>query len=155
MNASQIIAAATAYCTQDGYTSYPVLCVMLEHRLRDACNEIATLKGENATPARGCHFLHSYFGAASVVVEYEIEPASGDGWNEPRYEAEVTILRVLLNGVWCDAEDVASERTRQRWAEEVFESIADEKAAAEEAAYEARREMKAEIERDEREWVRL
>lgn len=155
MNASQIIAAATAYCTQDGYTSYPVLCVMLEHRLRDACNEIATLKGENATPARGCHFLHSYFGAASVVVEYEVEPASGDNWNEPRYEAEVTILRVLLNGVWCDAEDVASERTRQRWAEEVFESIADERAAAEEAAYEARREMKAEIERDEREWVRL
>lgn len=155
MNASQIIAAATAYCTQDGYTSYPVLCVMLEHRLRDACNEIATLKGENATPARGCHFLHSYFGAASVVVEYEIEPASGDGWNEPRYEAEVTILRVLLNGVWCDAEDVASEKTRQRWAEEVFESIADEKAADAESEAEARAEMRRDWAAEDREWVTL
>ena len=138
MNASQIISAATVKCTSEGYTSYPALCVLLENKLRQACAEIAMFKGENATPQRGASFLHSYFGAAPVVVEYEFEGGGGDGWNEPRYEPQVTILGVFLNGCWCDAEDVASQVVIQRWSDEIWQARADEQEAHAESLAEAR-----------------
>lgn len=140
MNARHIIEAATKRCTQDGYTSFPALCALLEGELHKACNELNVLQGKGQSPARGCGHHTSHLGAAEVLVEYEAEAASGDGWNEPRYEASVTQCRVFLNGVWCDAEDVASAETIQRWTEEIFQSWEDDKAAYEESRAEARRD---------------
>lgn len=140
MNARQIIDAATKQCTADGYTSFPALCVLLETEIHQLCHQLETLKGTNAVPARGTYHHHSYFGAADVLVEFEYEKASGDGWNEPRYEATVTPVRVFLNGVWCDAEDVADEKTIQRWSEEIFQSWEDDKSAYDESRAEARRD---------------
>jgi hypothetical protein len=151
VNANQIIAAATQQCTQDGFTSFPALCVLLENQIRQLCQERDTLEGTNAKASNGCGLHKSHFGDAEVLVEYEYEPADGDGWNEPHYDAQVIPHAVFLNGVWCDAEDVASEKTRERWAEEIFQGFEDEKAYQAESAAEARREDAL----LERQWVTL
>lgn len=140
-NASHIIDSARASCTRDGFTtSYAALCVLLENQIRQLCHEINVLQGKGQRPARGCAFHESNLGAAHVLIEYEVEPASGDGWNEPRYEAQVTVLRVFINGQWCDAEDVASDATIERWTEEIVQGQEDSAEAAAESAAESRRE---------------
>jgi hypothetical protein len=141
MNASQIIESCTRQATVDGSTSYPALCDLYERQIRILGSELAVLKAQGQSPARGCGFYEGCFGAANALIEYEYEAGGGDGWNEPSYEAKITILRVFLNGVWCDAEDVASEKTQQRWIEEIWAERADAEDAAAEDAAEARAEM--------------
>lgn len=78
-------------------------------------------EGNNLKAARGCSLAYLVFGPLEVAVEYEFEPASGDGWNEPRYEASVSVLRVYLNGCWCDAADVASGDQITKWEVDIME----------------------------------
>lgn len=97
----------------------------------------------------------SYLGAAKVQVSYEYERASGDGWNEPRHEEQVTVAAALINDAWCDVEDVATPATIQRWEEEIWASRADEANAAAESAAEARAEMRRDWALEDREVVWL
>ncbi len=92
-----------------------------EATIRALADRVNVAEGNNLKAARGCSLAYLVFGPLEVAVEYEFEPASGDGWNEPRYEASVSVLRVYLNGYWCDADDVASEDQIRRWEERLLE----------------------------------
>jgi len=90
-----------------------------------ALAELARWQGKGLTPQAGCGLHQCILGDADVWVEYEYEPASGDGWNEPREEASVNVICVLINGVMCDAQDVAPHRCEE-WAVEIMEALNDD-----------------------------
>lgn len=92
-----------------------------EATIRALADRVNVAEGHNLKAARGCSLAYLVFGPLEVAVEYEFEPASGDGWNEPRYEASVSVLRVYLNGCWCDAEDVASADQIAKWEVDIME----------------------------------
>ena len=92
-----------------------------EATIRALADRVNVAEGRNLKAARGCSLAYLVFGPLEVAVEYEFEPASGDGWNEPRYEASVSVLRVYLNGCWCDAADVASEDQITKWEVDIME----------------------------------
>ena len=92
-----------------------------EATIRALAERVNVAEGNNLKAARGCSLAYLVFGPLEVAVEYEFEPASGDGWNEPRYEASVSVLRVYLNGCWCDAEDVASADQIAKWEVDIME----------------------------------
>jgi len=92
-----------------------------EATIRALADRVNVAEGRNLKAARGCSLAYLVFGPLEVAVEYEFEPASGDGWNEPRYEASVSVLRVYLNGCWCDAADVASEDQISKWEVDIME----------------------------------
>jgi hypothetical protein len=84
--------------------------------------EVALLKGFGHTPQSGSHFLTSTLGDAEVLVEYDYEGESGDGWNEPHYGELATILGALVNGVWVDTDCIAA-KVVERWEEEAIGSM--------------------------------
>ena len=92
-----------------------------EATIRALADRVNVAEGNNLKAARGCSLAYLVFGPLEVAVEYEFEPASGDGWNEPRYEASVSVLRVYLNGCWCDAADVASADQITKWEVDIME----------------------------------
>lgn len=92
-----------------------------EATIRALAERVNVAEGHNLKAARGCSLAYLVFGPLEVAVEYEFEPASGDGWNEPRYEASVSVLRVYLNGCWCDAADVASADQITKWEVDIME----------------------------------
>jgi hypothetical protein len=102
--------------------------------------DLRTLKGENATPQRGCQFHTTILGDAEVLVEYEYEPASGDGWNEPHEPATVTVLQLFINGKWCDASDILDEDRIEKIEVEIVEGMAEAAEDDKIDAYEANRE---------------
>ena len=81
--------------------------------------------GAGLQAAAGCGLHETTLGEAAVWVEYEYEPASGDGWNEPREQATVSVTGVLINGKLCKAQDVAPHMLEE-WAVEVMESLNDD-----------------------------
>jgi len=92
-----------------------------EATIRALADRVNVAEGNNLKAARGCSLAYLVFGPLEVAVEYEFELASGDGWNEPRYEASVSVLRVYLNGCWCDAADVASADQITKWEVDIME----------------------------------
>ena len=92
-----------------------------EATIRALADRVNVAEGNNLKAARGCSLAYLVFGPLEVAVEYEFEPASGDGWNEPRYEASVSVRRVYLNGHWCDAQDVASADQISKWEVSILE----------------------------------
>ena len=146
IRADVLLADALTKHTVDGYTSWPAYAATLVVVVRDLANQINTLSGDNATASKGCQITRVVVGDAYVPVEYELDPGdpgcyrtrNGDGW--PEIPPSVTIIRVFLNGRWCDAEDVFDADTLDRWSTEILEQIGDEQAAAEEAHWDERRE---------------
>lgn len=80
----------------------------LRSELRDARHTLARLEGRAFAPQAGCEFCTVNVGEAEVMVEYELIDGS-----------EVSILQVLLNGVWVDPEDYFSRVTISCWEEEI------------------------------------
>ena len=72
-------------------------------------------------PRKSTKTFHYTLCDVDLVCELDYERASGDGWNEPRYEASVSVLRVYLNGCWCDAADVASGDQITKWEVDIME----------------------------------
>ena len=94
--------------------------------LQGLADELGRWMGYGLTPQRGCGLREMTLGDATVTVEYEYEPGGGDGWNEPRYDAEVNILNVLINGQMCDAEDCVPSGVIERWEQELLEAIPEQ-----------------------------
>jgi len=92
---------------------------------QNAIAELAAWKGKGLTPQIGCGLQEATLGDAKVWIEYEYEPASGDGFNEPREEASVTVIGVLINGTMCDAQDVAPHMLDE-WSVEVMAALNDD-----------------------------
>ena len=90
-----------------------------------AIAELARWQGKGLMPRPGCGLHQTSLDDAEVWIEYEYEPASGDGWNEPREEASVTVIGILINGVMCDAQDVAPHMVDE-WSVEIMEALNDD-----------------------------
>ena len=88
-------------------------------------------------PQEGCAFATVSMGEASVIVEYEYEPGEAAklyGPPEDCYEGSpetLTLLQALINGVWCDPADFASDALLEMWEADILLHI---QAVAEAAA---------------------
>lgn len=120
MNASYIVEYNVNAHTHNGFTSWHMVADAHERTIRRLVGELNTLCGVGSQPSGGCHHAELYLGNSRVLVEFEAEPASGDGWNEPRHEATVAPLRVLINGVWNDCNRVVPEVVIERWTETIL-----------------------------------
>ena len=140
MNASHLIERNTRAHTQDGYTAAHMVVSAHEQTIRELVAELNTLRGLGHTPQSGCAHREMSLGDATVLVEFEITPASGDGWNEPRHERSVAALQVLVNGTWIDVHNVIDSDVSQGWEVDFLEAEDDELEAAAESAAIARRE---------------
>ena len=88
--------------------------LQLLHAAQQLADELALLNGYGHHPQNGCFYTECHLGDADVLVEYEHEPSSGDGWNEPRYEESITPIQALINGVWVDCNGFDSD-VIERW----------------------------------------
>lgn len=108
----------------------------------EALAKLATIYGTNATPQRGCFCVRSFIDDAEVLVEIEHEAETGDGWNEPHYEATCTPIQVLINGSWVDACHF-SEELAARWTDAAWDHLKGEEEYASECRAEALAEAAA------------
>lgn len=97
----------------------------LREELREIGARLAEYEGRDVMPQTGCVIERMTLGDADVLVEFECEPASGDGWNEPRHQASVEAIAVYINGAWCDISDIGCEDAADRWVVEVQERWAN------------------------------
>jgi hypothetical protein len=96
---------------------------VLARQVAELKTELATLKGDNATPQRGCRIAAAYFGEATVLCEYEFTPAEAPIYDAdhpgvgPGHDDEVSLIQVFINGQWIDPGEIMSasqiERTEQ------------------------------------------
>ena len=121
INARWLIDANLKAHTEGHAVKWHLVATDHEATIRALADRVNVAEGNNLKAARGCSLAYLVFGPLEVAVEYEFEPASGDGWNEPRYEASVSVLRVYLNGCWCDAADVASGDQITKWEVDIME----------------------------------
>jgi hypothetical protein len=61
-------------------------------------HEIALLKNKHIKPYRGCKLHEVQHGNASVVLEYEFDPAQRGDWDEPSIPASASVIRVWIGG---------------------------------------------------------
>ena len=140
MNAAALIERNTQAHTVHASTSWHMVADAHERTIRELVAQLNTLQGLGHTPQSGCVHREMSLGDATVLVEFEITPASGDGWDEPRHERSVAAIQVLINGVWVDVHNVIDCDVAQGWEVDFLEAEADDMDAAAESAAEARRE---------------
>ena len=147
MNAAALIAANTARHTVHGYTAAHEVMAAHAKTIESLCKDLNEWSGAGQKAQRGCGHATMQWGEAEALVEFEWEESSGDGFHEPHYEASVTILGVLLNRVWVDAEDNVPAHILDQWRvalheqrAEAIERDADDRA---EAKYRDRMECEA------------
>lgn len=101
--AEQLIEAATRAHTHDGYTGHAALCDSLQTIIRDLCQQLATLRGDDVLVQPGCHHQKLSLDGTDCIVEFEAERETGDGFEEPYEPACVNVLRAYINGSWVSA----------------------------------------------------
>ena len=107
----------------------------LQASLRDT---YVKFTGIGQRPQRGCAFFTATAGDASVLIEYEYSPPEAPVYSldspmcGPGCPAEVSIIQALVNGAWCDPNDVFPESLIEKWAEQIAESEAESIASARE-----------------------
>ena len=130
VNASRLIEANIKAHTVDGYTAFHMVAAAHERTIRALAAELAVLRGEGQTPQHGTTHAVMTLGDAEVLVEYELIAAEEPIYDAdhpgvgPGHDAECNIMNVLINGVWCDAEDVIPAGTLQRWEEKLIDADA-------------------------------
>lgn len=113
MDAEQLIARNIKAHTVDGYTAAHAVQDAHERTIRELAAEVNRLKGLSQKETTGC-FLHTVpLEDADVLVEFEVEPAEGDNWDEPRYERSITACSAFVNGVWVSASSFQLHITEQ------------------------------------------
>ena len=137
---NKILHANTAKATVHGYTSFPALADAYERSLRSLCDDLDTLEGLNATPAKGCFLCWCFLGDASVLVEFEYEPAERETRDEPGHPESVEVLRALINGAWVDAE--FPEKVIDVWTQRCVEHMGELRQRAADDEAEARAEAR-------------
>lgn len=97
-------------------------CGRLDYQLEQAREELAVLRNQRIKPDAKHWLVESEWQGVPCTVECEIDEATGDGWDEPRYEAMASAMWVWIAGVRIDAGHfpVASQ---DRWADEALETI--------------------------------
>jgi len=139
VNADHIIARNVGKHAQDGCINENAVRYEHERSIRDLVAELNTLRGVGQNAANGCVIFTMPLEDAEVMVEFEIEPASGDGWDEPRYERSISATAAFIGGVWVPASIFQLHITEQ-WEALATDMIDDEAEAAAESAAEARAE---------------
>jgi hypothetical protein len=101
----------------------------LTRRCEELAHDLATLKGENATPQRGCQFFSACVGEATVLCEYEYSAAEAPIYDAdhpgvgPGHDADLALIQVLINGQWCDPTDFMSEAQIERIEQQILEAM--------------------------------
>lgn len=139
-DANHLIERNTRRHTVDGYTSFPALANAHESTIRALCAELATLQARNLQRMPGTQHATMVLGAANVLVEYESQDEEARTYEHPGSPASLAVLRVFINGHWCDAEDVIPKSVIEQWECDLLEDRADAAEAAAEDAADARRE---------------
>ena len=107
--------------------------------------EVAMLKGVGHKPQRGCSFTTKPLGESECLIEFEFTPGRAGRYFGPPEDcypdepAEVTILQVLINGIWCDPADFLADSLLERWQEEIEQEAGDNAAAQADEMAERRR----------------
>ena len=90
---------------------------VLARRVADLSQDLRTLKGENATPYRGCHMTTVCCDEAAVLIEYDYTPAEDAVMDlesprcGPGNPEVIEPLRAFINGHWCDRSEVLWARS--------------------------------------------
>lgn len=128
MNARQLIERNTRAHTVDGYQAAHMIQAAHEATIRDLCAQLNVLSGHGLQAAPGCYISKQTFGAISVQVEYEGERGQRQIINADPDDCQegiapsATVLRVFLNGLWCDAQDVVPDKTIERWEQAILDA---------------------------------
>ena len=121
INARWLIDANLKAHTEGHAVKWHLVATDHEATIRALADRVNVAEGRELTVSPGCKLTWLVMGDIEVPVEYEYEPASGDGWNEPRLEAQITLLRAYLNGRWNDVEDVIPGPVLERWTASLYE----------------------------------
>ena len=97
-------------------------CGSLMHQLAAAQDHIAHLSNRRIEANPAYLPIESTWHRVPVIVECEIDEATGDGWNEPRYDAMATPMWVWSGGVRVNADHFGAEQN-DRWADEALAQI--------------------------------
>lgn len=136
MNASALIAANIAAHSVDGATAWHMVADAHERTIRALAARLAEFEGAGVTDTKHCGHARMTLGDATVLVEFEFEPEDGDGWNLPHTPASFTVNGVLINGAWCDPQDVVPASVIERWEVQLMEDRAEAAQADEAERYE-------------------
>lgn len=97
-------------------------CGSLMHQLAAAQDHIAHLSNRRIEANPAYLPIESTWHRVPVIVECEIDEATGDGWNEPRYDAMAAAMWVWIAGVRIDSDHFTSMQ-RDIWEEQALEAL--------------------------------
>lgn len=97
-------------------------CGSLAQQLASAKDHIASLENKAARTSASTLALECEFGPLTCLVEFEIDEASGDGWNEPRHEASADVVYVWIAGERFDSDHFSSIQ-RDIWEEQALDAL--------------------------------
>jgi hypothetical protein len=106
----------------------PLPAALAHYEGQAAIAELQRLQGKGLIPQLGCLIAEMPLGDATVMVEYEYEPAqrgvhtlpNGDP-GYPDEPAQVNIVSVLVNGAMVDA-DLFADAVLDRWVQDILDS---------------------------------
>ena len=84
---------------------------------------LAVLRNHRITPNEKCWLVESEWHGLPCIVECEIDEATGDGWDEPRYDAMASAMWVWIAGIRIDSGHFAA-KDLDRWADEALAELA-------------------------------
>ena len=125
LDAERLIARNIAAHTVDGLMQSCAVQYEHERTIRQLAEEVNRLKGFGLQAANGCVIFNVPLEDSEVLVEFEVEPAEGDGWNKPRYERSIAATQALIGGVWVSASAFQLHITEQ-W-EAIATDLIDDK----------------------------
>ena len=124
---ADIIESLTRQHTHDGYTGHFALCESLKSELHKTLAELDQYRGHGLVLARGEHLTTVRLHRIDLPALAYVTEVEADDIGNPA-TIEVSIVRVLVNGQWHKAQDVADEYMRDEWADEEREALLAEAA---------------------------
>ncbi len=97
-------------------------CGSLMHQLAAAQDHIAHLSNRRIEANPAYLPIESTWHRVPVIVECEIDEATGDGWNEPRYDTMAYAIWVWIGGVRVDSGHFSAS-DQDRWADEALAQL--------------------------------